>query len=112
MGMQTNRLFDRATGAIAIAYTLTVDGVYVIESVRLHLSAAGGAVEDFVIANNANAGAAYDTVFATYAMAALADVHYLPVRPIILADGDVLTITYNNANGRTYGLEIVYREQV
>lgn len=109
---QTNKIIDRETAAIAIAYTLTADGIYVIESVRLHLSAAGGAVENFVIANNAAAGAAYDTVFATYPMNAAADVHYLPVRPIVLGDADVLTITYANTNLRTYGLEVVYREQV
>jgi hypothetical protein len=111
MAIQTNRHFDRATAAVAIAHELVVDGVYLIEAVRVHLSAAGGAVENLVISNNAAAGAAYDTVFATYPMNALADVNYMPIHAIVLADGDTLTITYANTNLRTYGLEIVYREQ-
>lgn len=112
MGLETNRYFDRATAAVAINHTLTADGVYLIDAVRVHLSAAGGAVENLVIFNNANAGAAYDTVFATYPMNALADINYMPIHAIALADGDVLTITYANTNLRTYGLEIIYRQQV
>jgi len=109
---QTNRLFDRETAAVAIAYTLVVDGTYLIEAVRLHLSAAGGAVEDLTIANNAFAGAAYDVVFDTTAMNLVTDVHWLPERPVPLTDGDVLTIAYANTNLRTYGLEVVYRREV
>lgn len=121
MALQTNKIIARATAANGpIAYTLNVDGAFVLESVRLHLSAAGGAVENFVVANNAGAGAVYDVVLSTTNMNAVADVHYLPDRPIVFwgyvtypvigLARDVLTITYANTNNRAWGLEVIYRQ--
>ena len=112
MSVATNHNIERETDTGAIAYVRTSDGGLILESVRLHLSAAGGAVENFTIYVDSGVGAAYDVVLGIAPMAAATDVHFLPDRPIPIYDNDNLEITYANSNGRTYGLEVVYRNQV
>ena len=79
-------------------------------AVRVHLSAAGGAVEDLVIALDSGTATAHDVVLSTTAMNAAADVHFQPDTPFHIAKGDVLDVKYTNTNLRTYGLDIVYRK--
>jgi len=112
MGTATNQIIEQDTDNGAIAYVRTSDGVLVLESVRLHLSAAGGAVENFTIYIDSGVAAAYDVVLSATNMNAETDVHYLPARPIPIADNDNLEMTYTNTNGRTWGLEVVYRNTV
>lgn len=77
---------------------------------RLHLSAAGGAAENYTITLDSENGAAWDVVLETAAMAADADV------PTVWNDqkryfnkADVLLFEYANTNSRTWGLEVVCR---
>ena len=77
---------------------------------RLHLSAAGGAVENYTITLDSENGAAFDVVLETAAMNADADVPTLwNDKKRYFNDGDVLLFEYANTNGRTWGLEVVYR---
>lgn len=77
---------------------------------RLHLSAAGGAVENYTITLDSENGAAFDVVLETAAMNADADVPTLwNDKKRYFNAGDVLLFEYVNTNGRTWGLEVVYR---
>ena len=100
----------RATGSAALVSSLTPDGPIVLDSVKLHLSAVGGAVEDFTVTINSVTGAAYDVLLFSQAMLAVQDVFWQPERPIAVANSDVIDFYFKNANGRTYGLEVLYRK--
>ena len=77
---------------------------------RLHLSASGGAVENYTITLDSENGAAFDVVLETAAMNADADVPTVwNEQKRYFNDGDVLLFEYANTNGRTWGLEVVYR---
>ena len=92
----------------AIASTLNAGDLpkgWQLESVKLHLSAAGGA-GSFTITVDANAGATYDVVIFTQDMTTSTDVLWIPERPVILRNGDKLIFAYTNANNRAYGLEV------
>ncbi len=100
----------RATGAAAIASTLTATRPLVITSVRLHLSAAGGAVEDFTVTIDGGVTAdVYDTVLFSQDMTLVQDILWVPDHPITISKGDEVDFAYNNGNTRTYGLEVVYQ---
>jgi len=104
-----DRRVFRATGAAAIAETITAAIPFFIESVRLHLSAAGGAVENFTAQiDGAAVAAVYDTVLLAQDMNAATDVLWVPEQPVYIALNDELDFAYNNANTRTWGLEVVY----
>jgi hypothetical protein len=111
MGM-TNILVDQVTGAAAVAHTLAPDQNFVLLYMKVHLSAAGGAVEDLTITVDANAGTAYDAVIMTQAMNAIVDLVYQPNFPIFFERGDELDIAWANTNTRTYGIELGYRLEV
>ena len=101
--------FHTATAANgAISSTLTTGDLakgWQLESVKLHLSAAGG-VGNFTITIDANAGSTYDVIIFTQDMTTATDVVWIPERPIILRNGDKLLFAYTNANNRAYGLEV------
>lgn len=102
----------RATGSAAISSSLTPDTPIVLVSVRLHLSAAGGtAAENFTVTINSAAAAAYDTVIFSQDMNTVQDLLWLPEQPIPIINGDVIDFAWANANGRTYGLEAIYRKE-
>jgi len=109
--MSAKNQTQRATGAAVIATSLTVTDPSELVCVKLHLSAAGGAAENFTITNDTTYVAdVYDTVYFSQDMNTTTDVLWVPDQPIPLSIGDVLDFAYNNANTRTYGLEIVYRK--
>jgi hypothetical protein len=97
----------RATGNAAINETINpitaIRGFELVE-IRLHLSAAGGA-GNLTITLDANAGAAYDAVLLTQDMTLITDLVWQPENPIPFDNGDKLIVAWDNANGRTYGLE-------
>jgi hypothetical protein len=109
MATHTNILVWQKTAAVAIAQTFAPAQNFVLLHVKLHLSAAGGAVEDYTITLDANAGAAYDILLRTVAMNAVADDFYQPTLPIFFEKGDEIDFAYTNTNTRTYGLEVAYR---
>ena len=66
----------RATGAVAIASSLTppkTSGNISLVSVRLNLSAVGGAAENFTITINSATAAVYDTIIYSQDMNAVQD---------------------------------------
>jgi len=104
----------RATGAGVIAESVSVGYPFVLDSVKIHLSAFGGAVGavDFTITINSVTGAAYDTLIYTQDMTAVKDILWQPDRPITIANSDVLDIAYANGSNLTYGLEVLYRREL
>jgi len=101
---------QRATGSAAIAESLAYDGPLELICVKLNLSAAGGAVENFTVTVNSNTAAAYDTILLSQDMNTVQDLFWLPDQPIPITGDDVIDFAYANSNGRTYGLEITYRK--
>ena len=99
--------FQRATGALAIATTLAPAQSFRLAEVRVHLSAAGGA-GNFTATVDATNGAAYDLNIITQDMTAVTNLIWQPDTPMIFEAGDEIDFAWANANGRTYGLEIVY----
>lgn len=100
----------RATGAAAIASTLTPTTPIELICVKLHLSAAGGAAENFTVTINSVASAVYDVVLFSQDMTAVTDILWIPDQPIPIVNNDPIDFAYANSNTRTYGLEVIYRE--
>jgi hypothetical protein len=98
-------LKDTATGNAAIAKTCTPSGSSALDSVMLHLSAAGGAA-NLTITIDAIAGTEYDTVLLAQDMTLVTDLLWQPDRPIELDNGDKIVIAWANGAGRTYGLTV------
>ena len=104
-----NKVF-RATGAVAMASSLTPPNTALeILSVKLHLSAAGGAAENFTVTINSATDAKYDTVIFSQDMNTVQDLLWLPDQPIPVINTDVIDFAYANSNTRDYGLEVIYR---
>ena len=100
------------TGAAAIAASIALGVRWELVCVKLHLSAAGGAVENFTATSNSAVAAAYDTVHYAVNMNAVADVVWVPNKPIPFMATDELIFAYANSNTRTYGLEVHFRPEV
>jgi len=96
------------TGNGALSYTTDIDRAWQLEEVRIHLSANGGA-GTFTVTIDSAQGEAYDLELATNDMSADDDYQYQPTRPMFMAPGDQVKVTYPNAQTKTYGLEIIYR---
>ena len=97
---------ERATGVGAIATSVTPTRPSQLESVRLHLSAVGGAVGAvaFTVTINSLAAAAYDTLLFSQDMTAVQDVFWQPDRPLTIMNGDTIDVAYANGSGRTLSL--------
>lgn len=104
-----HRVVDRFTGAVALVAKVSPDSSYELDEVRVHLSAAGGA-GSLIIQIDSGEDAAYDTVLLTQDMTAVTDLVWQPTRPIKLAKGDEISLAWANANGRTYGIEVIRSE--
>jgi hypothetical protein len=96
-----------ATGALAIATTLAPAQSFRLKEVRIHLSAVGGA-GNFTATVDAVNGAAYDLNIITQDMTAVVDYIWQPDTPLQFEAGDEIDFAWANANGRTYGLTVVY----
>ena len=110
MSLATNLVHVRATGAGAISESFTPAGEVLLYGAWLHLSAAGGAVEDYLIFIDSGTNALYDINLNTSAMNLLVNVAWIPDTPVAIAIGDVVDFTYTNTNARTWGLEYIYRK--
>lgn len=100
----------RATGSAAIASSLTPPNTaLLLVSVKLNLSATGGAAENFTITVNSATDAAYDTIIFSQDMNSIQDLMWVPDQPVPVVNIDVLDFAYANSNSRTYGLEVIYR---
>jgi len=102
----------RATGAAAMASSLIPTGTIYLESVKLHLDAAGGIAENFTVTINSATSAVYDTVIFSQVMTTVTDILWIPEKPISIVNNDVLDFAYANTNNRTYGLEVIYKSEV
>lgn len=100
----------RATGVVALAATLDPKRAFQLESIALHLSAAGGA-GNFTATLDAQAGTEYDVNIITNDMTADIDVLFVPDRPLYFDSGDKIVFAWANAGGKTYGLEVKYSPQ-
>ena len=99
----------KATGAGAMAETLTLVENFKLVSVSLHLDIAGGAVEDFEMNVDDGVGAAYDVNVITEDTLTLLDLVFAPEGDLFYLKGDKLIFTYTNTNARTWGLSVKYR---
>lgn len=102
--------YHEATGAVAIASTLVPGIAWQLESIRVHLSAAGGA-GDLTATINHHAGSAFDIVILTQDMTSVVDLVWQPDRPMEYSKKDQLVIAWANGSSRTYGLEIAWKER-
>lgn len=98
---------DRETGAAAIAYTLAPGKAWQLESIRVHLSAAGGAA-DLTADIDSGINAVYDTNLLTEDMTTVVNLVWSPNRPMVFDATDELDIAWANGSTRTYGLEVVW----
>jgi hypothetical protein len=98
---------SNTTGSSAIAKSLTSTDEWIVKEFRLHLSAVGGS-GNLTVTLNAGSGSAYDVVLKTVDMTEVIDWYWAPDNPIILKTTDAIDIAWANANGKTYGLEVVY----
>jgi len=102
--------YKNVAGAIAVAINLSPSTDWQLESVRVHLSAAGTA-GDLTATIDHNLGAEYDFVPLTQDMTSVTDLVWSPERPMEFRKGDKLDIVWANASTRTYGIEIVYKKR-
>lgn len=107
MGSEALKI-HRATGALAIASTLEATRPINLVAVKLHLSAAGGAAEDFTVTIDSATDPVYDTVLFSQDMNTVKDIVWVPPQPIPVMGNDEIDFAYNNAITRTYGLEVTY----
>lgn len=99
--------FLRATGNGALATTLAPGESFRLVEVRVHLSAAGGA-GNFTATVDAISGQAYDINIITQDMTAVTNLIWQPDRPMAFEAGDEIDFAWDNAQTKTYGLEVVY----
>ena len=105
MAVKATKFYSTGVGAIAASAPASPGGSR-LNAVLLHLSA-GGAVGNLTVKINSVKGAAYDTVFETKAMSAIADYAYIPNNPVVLEPGDSIDVAYANGGSATYGLQII-----
>jgi len=108
----TQQYYVTGSGNIAATMpAMPTNNVSSIElvSIRLHLSAAGGA-NNFTATLDSHLGAVYDTILLTQDMTSVTDLFqtYLPEEAILDNDTD-LVFAWTNGSGRTYGLEVIYK---
>ena len=103
-----NTRFHRETGAVAIASTLAPGVAWQLESVRIHLSAAGGA-GNFTATLDHGTGAAYDLVILTQDMTTVTNYIWTAERPLEFNADTEIDFAWANANTRTYGLEVIWK---
>ena len=98
----------KATGAAAIDSTLAPGIAWQLETIKVHLSAAGAAGDLTATINNGTS-AVYDVVLLTQDMTTVVDLVWKPDLPMEFAEDDELDIAWANGSSRTYGLEIIFK---
>ncbi len=78
-----------------------------IIEVRIHLSGAGVA-GNLEITVDSDVSAVYDTTLVTQDMSLVEDFIWRPAPRALFQAGDVVNIAWANANGLTYGLEVIW----
>lgn len=112
MAITTTRPIVRSltTGAAGLSKELThATRDIEIQSIELHLAAAGATAENFTITRDVDAGSAYNTLLFSQNMNTETDAVLTDddAKFVILA-GDSLVFAYTNTDTRTFGLTIMY----
>lgn len=113
-----NRDEYRATGAGALAQSLSFGDTVEIEEVRIHLDSVA-TQEDFTVTINSSNGVEYDVNLLTVDMSqdadgnagVVTDVVFRPVRAIPITRKDVVDIAWTNTDAATWGLTVVIRTE-
>ena len=103
------RNYEVATGSGALAESTTYPGAFELEEVRIHVGVAAASAENLTVTIDAAAGAAYDTLIKTIAMAGVENYVWAPDKTCLLKAGDQIDIAWTNTDARTWGLTYVYR---
>jgi hypothetical protein len=122
MATHTNRKTWNRTGSGVISETFSPDVAFMVEAVKLHLASPTGSgsgsgsgslqTTNFSVTVDSAEGAAYDVVLLSQDMSSSTDLAWVPDQPIFCAKGDELEISWENDSGYTWGVELVYREEV
>jgi hypothetical protein len=93
-----------------------------LEAVRLHLASPTGSgsgsgsgslqTTNFTVTVDSNTGVAYDVVLLSQDMSSSTDLVWIPDQPVFCSKGDELELSWENDSGYTWGIEVVYREEV
>jgi len=100
--------FHRATGAVAISSTLAPGVPWQLESISIHLSAAGGA-GTLTATLDHGSGSTYDLLVMSKDMTAVIDYIWHCERPMEFDKNTELDFAWANAGGKTYGLEVTWK---
>jgi len=79
--------------------------------VKLHLSSAPTTAENFTITVDAADGSDFDFLLFSQGMAGVTDVIWSPSENLTFNPDDKLVFEWNNTDGRTFGLEVLYGVQ-
>ena len=107
----TSPVVAPATGIGAISLRFAPAAAFWLESVTLHLNAAGTTPENFNIWLDANDGAPDDTVLMAQdlSVGSITSLLWQPDSPLLCETGDAIVVTWPNSEGRIYGVRIVTR---
>lgn len=122
MATLTNRKTWRRTGSGVISETFAPEVAFMLEAVKLHLASPTGSgsgsgsgslqTTNFTVTVDSNTAAAYDVVLLSQDMSSTTDLVWIPDQPVFCAKDDELEISWENDSGYTWGVEVVYREEV
>ena len=107
--MGDSRRRDQSTAALAINKTISPACPFGSVQLKVHLNAVGGA-GNLTVTVDANAGAAYDVVLLTQDMTLVTDLLWVPPDRLEFQEGDKLVVAWANAGGKTYGLEVSWKQ--
>jgi hypothetical protein len=97
----------KTKGSGVLAYVFEAATSLRIKKIELHLSAAGGASENFTMTKDDNDGSEYNVVYLSQDMNAVADL-VQTWGELDFNAGEKLNFAYANTNSRTWGLQIYF----
>lgn len=104
-------ILKRATGLAAVDISIPFDTTYRLTEVRLTLSAAAADLDEFAVGLDSAQGAAFDTVLAApdpaEDLSTVTSWRFADPSPPVIFSGDSLTITWPNAGGVTWAIEVI-----
>ena len=108
--MANSNFTYKATWSNNAGHTYAPAKAIQITSLNVTIGVASAAVENLVITLDSAAGAAYDKILMTQAMAGVTSiVSEILTLPYPLAKGDEIVVTYANTDSRDVGLDIQFQ---
>ena len=98
---------DRTTGKAAIDVDIAPDHPSRIYEIRLHLNEATTTTAPLTVSLDA-VGTVHDAVISSTTVENLSDLHIQETLPFYLRSDETLTVAWPNAEGKTWGLEIIF----